>query len=48
MRPLIYLEDGMKKHNVFGIVYSKIRNKHPTWAHKQIVHCTVYALKNKG
>lgn len=35
----------MKKHNVFGIVYSKIKKKHPNWSHGQIVHCTAYALK---
>ena len=35
----------MSKHNIFTMVYMRIRNKHPDWKHGQILACTAYALK---
>lgn len=45
---LIYIAEILKmkkKYNRFAIVYSKIRNKHPNYTHKQLVRLTMYALR---
>ena len=40
----------MKTHArdmMFRIIYSKLRNKHPNWVHKQLSYWTLVAMKEK-
>lgn len=36
-----------KKFNVYSLIYSRIKKKHPDWSHKKICVCTKFAMWRK-